>query len=101
MAAAVEIDTLQGVLDDRVWFHLDLTNDVLYLRSQTTRNARVFGEDTPEGFTVPRTNNGEFTGMTVVNYWRQFGSDNLDAATFQTVKERVSAWAESHFRSGQ
>src|SRR5690349_5473812 len=97
MAAAIEIDTLQGVLDGHIWFHLDMTNDVLYLRSKTTRNIPVFGEETPEGFTVLRTDKGQFAGMTIVNYWRRFGSDDLDTATIQTVKERVSAWAQNHF----
>ena len=97
MAATVEIDILQGVLGGCVWFHLDLANDVLYLRNQATRNAPVFGEETPDGFTVLRTDDGEFAGMTIVNYWRRFGSDELDCATIHAVKERVSTWAQSHF----
>ena len=97
MAAAVEIDTLQGILGDSVWFHLDLSNDVLYLRKQASRNEPAFGEETPDGFTVLHTDGGEVVGMTVVKYWRRFGSGDLNTASIQTVKERVAAWAQAHF----
>ncbi len=96
MAKAVEIDTLQGTLDESLWFHLDLSNDVLYLRDQGTRNQAVFGEETPEGFTVLRTNKGEFAGMTIVNYWGRYGSGDLGRASIYIVKERVAAWAQRH-----
>jgi hypothetical protein len=97
MAAAIDIDTLQGTLGDSVWFHLDLSNDVLYLRNKAMRNHSVFGEETLEGFTLLHTDSGEVAGMTVVNYWNRFGSGELSTATIQTVKEQVSVWMASHF----
>lgn len=97
MAATVEVDTLQGVLDGNIWFHLDLSNDVLYLRDQATRNVALIGEESPEGYTVLRTQDGHLAGMTIVNYWRRFGSTAIDFATIQAVKERVSAMADSYF----
>jgi hypothetical protein len=97
MAAVIEIDTLQGILGDSIWFHFDLSNDVLYLRDKATRKDPAFGEENSEGFTVLHTNNGEFAGMTIVNYWRRFGSGDLRRASIHTVKERVAVWAENHF----
>lgn len=96
MAAAIEIDTLQGTLDDSVWFHLDLSNDVLYFRLQRTRHDPVFGEEAPEGFTLLRTDGGLAAGMTIVHYWKRFGSGDLSRASIHTIKERVSAWAQTH-----
>jgi hypothetical protein len=96
MAAAIEIDTLQGTLDDAVWFHLDLSNDVLYFRLQETRQEPVFGEETPEGITLLRTEEGHVAGMTIVHYWRRFGSGDLSSASIHAIKERVAAWAQDH-----
>jgi len=95
MAAAIVIDTLQGTLGESIWYHLDLSNDVLYLRQESSRNEPVFGEETSEGFTLLRTDNGDFAGMTVVNYWRRFGYCEVCTASIHTVKERVAAWATS------
>jgi hypothetical protein len=96
MAGAVEVDTLQGSLGDSIWFHFDLDNDVLYLRDQATRNEPVFGEEDPDGFTVLRTDDGKFAGMTIVTYWERFGSGELGRASIHAVKERVAEWAKSH-----
>ena len=95
MASAIEIDTLQGTLGDSIWFHLDLSTDVLYVRSQATRNEPAFGEETPEGFTLLRTDSGDFAGITVVNYWEHFGSGDLAHTSIHAVKKQVAAWAKS------
>ncbi len=97
MAATVEIDTLQGILGGSVWFHLDLSNDVLYLRTETTRTERVFGEEVPAGFTVLRTDSGDIAGMTVVNYWSRFGAGDLGAASIRDIQVQVAGWAMRHF----
>src|SRR5690349_10670666 len=97
MAATVEIDTLQGTLGDSVWFHLDLTSDVLYLRNQDMRNDSVFGEENSDGCTVLHTDSGDFAGMTIVNYWKRFGSGELDKASIKKVRDRVAVWAREHF----
>lgn len=99
MAAAIDIDALQGTLDNSVWFHMDLNRDVLYLRKQQTRSVPVFGEETAEGFTVLRTDNGTFAGMTIVNYWGRFGYGDLNHASIESVKERVADWAQRHLLS--
>lgn len=96
MAGTIEIDTLQGFLGDSIWFHLDLDNDVLYLREQATRNMPVYGEEDSNGFTVLRTDDGKFAGMTIVTYWKRFGTGDLGRASIHTVKERVAEWARSH-----
>ena len=97
MAAAIEVDTLQGVLGSNVWFHLDLDNDVLYLREHDTRREPAFGEESPEGFTILYTDSGRVAGMTVVNYWHRFGRGDVTRSSIQSVKDQLSAWAQRHF----
>src|ERR1051325_4602226 len=94
MAETVELDMLQGVLSGRTWFHLDLENDVLYLCNEVFRNERVFGEESPEGFTILRTDSGELAGITAVSFWKQFGAGWLKQASIEAVKESVAAWAK-------
>ena len=96
MAAVIEVDTLQGTAGGSIWFHLDLSNDVLYLRNQATRTDPAYGEETDEGFTILRTDNGDFAGMTIVNYWSRFGSGDVGNVSIRTVQERVAAWAKGH-----
>lgn len=96
MAEAVEIDTLQGILGDSIWFHFDLNNDVLYLRDPSTRNEPVFGEENADGFTVLRTDDGKYAGMTIVGYWGRFGRGDISRASIHTVKQRVAAWISTH-----
>ncbi len=96
MAIGVEVDTLQGILGGSMWFHLDLDNDVLYLRARATLGESVFGEETPEGFTALRSNSGALAGMTVVNYWQRFGNGDVGSASIQAIKDQVAAWSASH-----
>lgn len=34
----VETDTIEGTINRTLWFHYDMSNDVLYLRYQDSRN---------------------------------------------------------------
>ena len=97
MTATVELDTVHGTLDSLVWFHLDLSNDVLYLRDSRSRNERVFGEETPEGFTLLRKEDGKVAGVTVVCFWEQYGHGDIKRATLDSLRDEVARWAGDHF----
>ena len=99
MAAILDLDTIQGALPDNLWFHLDVSNDVLYLRKAETRNDIVYGEETDEGFTLLRTDSGQYAGMTVADYWRGYGQGNIESATFGLICTQVSDWASRHSQS--
>jgi len=43
------------VVGDSLAYHFDVTNDVLYLRFLSTQEQEVFGEETPDGFLLFRT----------------------------------------------
>ena len=53
----VTTDTVEGVVDGSLWFHYDLTNDVLYLQLLSTRGQETFGEETDDG--LPAFSRGE------------------------------------------
>lgn len=70
-------DTVEGVLEDSLAYHFDMTNDVLYLRLVSTQEQEVFGEETPDGFLLFRTEDDKIAGLTVVGYWERFGEGRL------------------------
>ena len=97
MAVGTALSAIEGSIDDRISFHLDAENDVLYLRKTQFRNVRTFGEETPDGFTLLRTDAGELAGITVVNYWRDFGEGTVDSASMRLIREQIGVWANRHF----
>lgn len=75
---------------------MDLTNDVLYIRVDPRRGEPAFGEETPERFSILRTDDDQFAGLTVVNYWRRFGKGDIRDATLATLKTRIAECTRSH-----
>jgi hypothetical protein len=74
----VKVDTIEGVVDDRLWCHYDITNDVLYVRDIRYRDVPCYSEETDEGFLlVRRQDSDEVAGMTIVNWWKRFGTGEL------------------------
>lgn len=81
------LTTIEGTIGSALWFHFDLGNDVLYLRLNSLLDTEVFGEETPEGFILLRTDEDQIAGMTIVNYWQRFGAgelQNLPLSRLQT-----------------
>ena len=70
----VKVDTIEGTVDDVLWYHYDLANDVLYLRLAAHRDAPTYAEESAEGFLVvrPAADDGR-DGITVVNGGRALG----------------------------
>lgn len=86
-------DTIEGLVDDTLWFHYDITNDVLYVRMASHRGSPSVGEETPDGFILLRsTENGEPFGLTVVNWWKRFGQGPLPDSIAQ-LQRLIEPWA--------
>lgn len=75
---AVRTDVIEGVINDAVWFHYDLADDVLYLRLASERETPSLGEETSDGTIVLRCeDDNRPIGLTIVNWWKRFGHGKL------------------------
>ena len=97
MAVSTALAAIQGSVENGLRFHLDAENDVLYLIRPEYVGQPTYGEETPEGFTLLRADNGTEAGLTVVNYWRDFGKGPVESASIRLITERIGEWAISHF----
>ena len=86
-------DTLEGVIDEQLWFHYDLANDVLYLRLAAHRDTPTVAQETPEGFLLlRREDNDALVGLTVVNWWKRFGRGARPDSISQ-LEHLIEPWA--------
>lgn len=88
------IDTVEGMIDDSLWYHYDLTNDALYLQLISTRGQETFGEETDEGFILFRTENDQIAGLTITGYWKQFGTGKIQDSTLLGLQHQVEQAAQ-------
>lgn len=88
-------NTIEGTVGNAVWFHFDLDNDVLYLRLNSLLDEEVFGEETPDGFLLLRTNEGAIAGMTIVNYWQRFGQGELRSMPLGRLQTFITTQAHT------
>jgi len=74
----VTLDAIEGTVNDVLWYHYDIANDVLYLRIAKYRDTPTVAEETDDGFLLLRVSDGgEIAGMTVVSWWKRFGTGTL------------------------
>ncbi len=89
----VQIDVIEGIVDDVLWYHYDLADDVLYLRLLKHREAASYGEETDDGMIVlRREDNDEVVGMTVVSWWKRFGQGALPDS-LREIQRAIEPWA--------
>ena len=89
----VKVDTIEGVLDDILWCHYDVTNDVLYLQLLQHRGVPAYSQETDDGFlVVRREDNDEVAGITVVNWWKHFGKGKLPDSIHE-LEQAIEPWA--------
>jgi hypothetical protein len=89
----VVTDTLEGVVDGALWFHYDLTNDVLYVREASHRDAACVGEETGEGLILLKDPQSDRTvGLTVVNWWKRFGQGQIPDSISE-LQSLIEPWA--------
>lgn len=87
-------DTLEGTVDQTLWYHYDMANDVLYLRLATDRQTPTVSEETPDGYLLlRRQDNGKAVGLTVVNWWKRFGEGDLPDSIKQ-LERCIEPWAQ-------
>jgi len=86
------VETLEGVLNQTLWFHYDVTNDVLYLRLMSKRMADTYGEETSDGFILLREVDTDApAGITIVNWWKRFGHGNLPDSLTE-IQRQIEPW---------
>lgn len=90
----VKVDAIEGVVDDVLWLHYDIENDVLYLRLIKDRDAPAYSEETEDGaLIVRREDNGEVAGMTIINWWQRYGAGPLPDSIHK-IEEAFHPWAQ-------
>jgi len=74
----VKVDAIEGTVNDVLWYHYDVAEDVLYLRIAKYRDQPTVAEETDDGFILLRlADGGNIAGMTVVSWWKRFGTGML------------------------
>lgn len=92
------VDTYEGIKGDAatdVTFHFDLTNDVLYLRKRSAEGQECYGEETPDGYLLFRTDADEFAGLTIVDYWKRFGVGSLEDVSLRGLRTEIETRAQA------
>lgn len=89
----VTTDTLEGTIDDTLWFHYDVLDDVLYLRKATERETPTVAEEDERGLIILRRESDDrVVGLTVVNWWKRFGEGVLPDSLRQ-LEQCIEPWA--------
>jgi len=90
----VKTDTLEGTIDEVLWYHYDLANDVLYLRMADKRDIATCAEETSDGYLLLRSQDtNETVGLTVVNWWERFGEGSLPDS-LRELESLIEPWAK-------
>jgi len=90
----VVTETLEGTIDQSLWFHYDVANDVLYLRLASARDAPTVAEETDDGLLLLRhEQTDDPVGITVVDWWKRFGQGDLPDSIKQ-LELCIKPWAK-------
>lgn len=89
----VKIDAIEVTVNDVLWCHYDLAGDVLYLRLASERETPTCAEETDDGFLLlRRQDNDQVVGLTVVNWWKRFGTGALPDS-LRELERQIEPWA--------
>ena len=89
----VTTDAIEGTIESALWFHYDLADDVLYLRLASQREVPTVAEETEDGFLLlRRQDTDQVVGLTVVNWWKQFGEGELPDS-IKELERHIEPWA--------
>ncbi len=87
-------DTIEGIVDGEIRFHLDLTNDVLYLRLENRADEPTVAEETPDGALALRSQKDEaLIGLTIVDFWKRTGNGKAPTETISELERRIGGLA--------
>lgn len=94
MAAVTDaIEGMIGAGAAALWFHYDITADVLYLRLASERTSETTGEETPQGVILLRRDaDNKPVGLTVVDWWKRFGRGSLPDS-LRELERSIEPWA--------
>ena len=89
------VHTVEGVLHRVVHYHFDVRNDVLYLSLADMLDRDTYGEETDDGLVILRTiDDDRLAGLTVVSYWRRFGSGSVADLSMDALMSRAELLTE-------
>jgi len=89
----VTTDTLEGFINEVLSYHYDVESDVLYLRVSAHRDTPTLGEETDDGLIELRDEeNGQLVGLTVVHWWKRFGTGPLPDS-LREIERQLEPWA--------
>ena len=87
------VETFEGSLGN-LWFHYDVSADVLYLRLESARQTETVGEESHEGHILLRDiESGNPVGITIINWWKRFGKGDLPDS-IKELEHRIEPWAK-------
>lgn len=90
----VVTDTLEGTINQQLWYHYDRVNDVLYLRLVAERSAETVAEETADGLLqLRRADTDKIVGMTVVNWWKRFGQGK-PPDSIKELESHIEPWGQ-------
>lgn len=90
----VATDTIEGTIDSSLWFHYDLTNDVLYLRLADRRDVQTYADEQDDGSLVLRSLNDDSTvGLTIVDWWKTYGNGDIPDS-LRRLEEEIEPFAQ-------
>lgn len=74
----VATDSVEGTIDNALWFHYDMENDILYLRTVSSRNMSTYADEQPDGTMLLRSLESDApVGLTLINWWKQHGTGKI------------------------
>lgn len=92
------IETIEGIINGTIWYHYDVSGDVLYLSLLSDMQTPAIGEETDDGFIERREEStGRLIGVTIVSWWKRFGQGPLPdsiaqiQAHIEPLAQRVAA----------
>ena len=92
---ALRPSLIEGTSGGLLHYHLDLDNDVLYLRLLSKLDDETYGEETDDGFTLLRSmSDDSVAGLVVVSYWERFGAGVLRSTTLEQLERSVETMTE-------
>jgi uncharacterized protein DUF2283 len=90
---AIMTESLEGRIDQKVWYHYDLANDVLYLRLLEARQDQTVAEETDDGMLLLRREDDDrIVGLTVVNWWKRHGPGRR-TDSIRELERSIEPWA--------
>ncbi len=88
-------DTIEGIVDGTLRFHLDLANDVLYLRLANRADEPTVAEETPDGALALRSQKDDaLIGLTIVDFWKRSGNGLAPTEAISELERRIGSHAQ-------